>query len=346
MKVELVSVGSLNVDLIAFMDRFPAPGETLLGSSFEMGPGGKGANQCACAARLSGGAAAPSQRVAMLGAVGDDVFGSDYIAKFRESGVDVSLVKVEKGVSTGVAPIFVDAKAENCIVVVGGANNRVTPDDVERGLAGLPALRAVLLQLEIPLDATLAALRAARARGALSFFTPAPVPTGGLPAEFITLASVIVPNAGEARQLAGAAGAAAGAANAEAEATEAGAALIARGARAVCVTLGAGGVLLMVADGRQELVRAPRVVRPVDTTGAGDAFSGALAFFYLEASPAESKAAADVDFDLLVEAARRACYVAAVAVTSRGTQSSYPNRADLPPALFGPGVAELPPTIE
>lgn len=358
--VTLASVGSLNVDLIAFVDHLPAAGETLLGSSFAMGPGGKGANQCACAARLAGdaeGGAASS--CAMVGAVGDDLFGKDYVQAFRRSGVETALVAVLAGQTTGVAPISVDARGENAIVVVPGANFALTPADVEAAMARLPALRSVLVQLEVREAATLAALRAARARGIATFLTPAPAPPAGLDDAFFELASVIIPNAGEARQLVGsgavaaaAAGAAAGTSALEA-ADAASAALLARGARVVCVTMGAAGVLLSARGGLRTHVPAVTVARVVDTTGAGDAFSGALAFFYAGLSGARGAAvAADgsggIEWPLLVEAARRACYVAAVSVTRRGTQSSYPARAELPAALFdfaGAGAAEIPASV-
>jgi ribokinase len=331
--VTLASVGSLNVDLIAFVDHLPAAGETLMGSAFAMGPGGKGANQCACAARLAGDAEGGGS-CAMVGAVGDDLFGKDYVQAFRRSGVVTDLVAVLPGQSTGVAPISVDAKGENAIVVVPGANFALTPADVEAALARLPALRSVLVQLEVREATTLAALRAARARGIATFLTPAPAPPAGLDDAFFELASVIIPNAGEARQLVGAgAGAAAGGGSVLEAADAASAALLARGARFVCVTLGSAGVLLSARGGLRAHVPAVAVERVVDTTGAGDAFSGALAFFYAGLVGPRG-AAAEIEWPLLVEAARRACFVAAVSVTRRGTQSSYPTRSELPAALF------------
>jgi sugar/nucleoside kinase (ribokinase family) len=268
--------------------------------------------------------------------------------------------------STGVAPITVDAAGENCIVVVPGANSCLSAGSVTASLAALPALQALLVQLEVPLEATVAALShcaAMQPAAAPSFFTPAPAPAAGLPASVWPLCSVIIPNAGEACALAGlqrssfpSDALAAAAAGEE---------LLRLGARSVAVTLGAAGVLLLQQQQQQHggasepcsslLIAAPRVAAPVDTTGAGDAFSGSLAFFYMQlsrqqswlqqapvpvpvpaaAAPAPAAGqAAQVHWHILVEAARRAVFVAACSVTRKGTQSSYFKRAELPPALF------------
>ena len=189
----LVCVGSLNVDLIAYMPRFPAPGETLLGTTFQQGPGGKGANQACAAALLSprpGGCA-------MVGAVGDDPLGADYLSLsglFVGSGVDVSRIAIARGVSTGVAPIWVDAKGENCIVVVPGANATLTKIAVDEALGALLPRSGggsgLLVQNEVPLEATMAALVHAAETHTPSFFTPAPAPAGGLPNTALARASV------------------------------------------------------------------------------------------------------------------------------------------------------------
>jgi ribokinase len=140
---------------------------------FQMGPGGKGANQCACAALLSGS----SSNVAMIGAVGDDVFGSNYLTSFATSNVVIEgLVDIIPGISTGVAPITVDEKGENSIIVVPGANNRMTVSRTIEKLDSLPNLRCALFQLEIPNEVTLACMKRCIQRGIITFFTPAPVP--------------------------------------------------------------------------------------------------------------------------------------------------------------------------
>ena len=342
----IVVVGSLNVDLITYVDAFPKPGETLTGLSFQQGCGGKGANQ-ACAAALL---CADARWVYMVGAVGDDPLGKDYLradGAFARSGVDVSRVAVVPGVSTGVAPIWVDGNGENCIVVVPGANATLTAGGVGAALDGLlEESCAILVQGEVPMAATAAALQRASSAGRLTFFTPAPVPPGGVPDALLALTSVIIPNRGELIALAGGAAAAAAAAApgvgpAALDALRAcAAALQARGAHSVVVTLGADGALVVGGEGGAAggwaHVRAPRVAA-VDTSGAGDAFSGALAFFVCAwgaAGTAGRKELPRAPFEVLVDAAHRAVCVAALSVTKKGTQQSYSARAALTPALF------------
>ena len=384
MNVTIASIGSMNVDLISFCKRFPGPGETLIGETFQMGPGGKGANQCACAALLSSSSSSSSSGttdtnitinttttscVAMIGAVGDDVFGSNYLSSFTSSNVVTDhLVDVIKGVSTGVAPITVDSNGENSIIVIPGANNRMTVTGTLEKLELLPNLTSVLFQLEIPFEVTLACMKRCAERGIVTFFTPAPVPPEGLSDEFFKFSSVVIPNLGEALQLAlqlpeGGGGVSSDNKGLETtpslteaeirikRATVAAQTIINRGAKAVCVTLGKEGVLLAMSmsgnEGNEEAttprvlaIPAPRVARVVDTTGAGDAFSGAFAFFYshlllLSASSSPSSQKQGVlNWDLLVGAAKRAVFVASLSVTKKGTQSSYARRDELPLELF------------
>ena len=342
---QLFVVGSLNVDLVSYMPSFPAPGQTVLGTDFRPGPGGKGANQAASAARLC----CAGDCVRMVGAVGDDPLGRDYVAPgglFAASGVDTSLVRVLQGVSTGVAPIFVNASGENCIVVVPGANGALDAPAVEAGLAGLAGRAGVLVQLEVPLEATRAALRAGVRAGAATFFTPAPAPPAGVPDDVLACTTVLIPNEGEARALLGGAAAAAGAL----PLADVAAALAARGAGAVVVTRGAQGALVVCAGRAALEVPSPRVRAVVDTTGAGDCFSGALAYFYVRlcrSSGGGEGARHALDYEALVEATRRAVVVAAFSVTRKGTQSSYSPRADLPQALFeeGQGWRDSPPAL-
>ena len=384
MNVTIASIGSMNVDLISFCKRFPGPGETLIGETFQMGPGGKGANQCACAALLSSSSSlsvttdtnittntTTTSRVAMIGAVGDDVFGSNYLSSFTSSNVVTDhLVDVIKGVSTGVAPITVDSNGENSIIVVPGANNRMTVTGTLEKLDSLPNLTCVLFQLEIPFAVTLACMKRCAERGIVTFFTPAPVPPEGLSDEFFKFSSVVIPNLGEALQLAlqlpegGGGGVGVSSVNEGLETTPslteaeirikramvAAQTIINRGAKAVCVTLGKEGVLLAMSmngnEGNEEAttprvlaIPAPRVARVVDTTGAGDSFSGAFAFFYSHLSTSSSSSPSSqkqgvLNWDLLVGAAKRAVFVASLSVTKKGTQSSYARRDELPVELF------------
>ena len=203
--VRIASIGSLNVDLIAFCNHFPSPGETLIGNAFEMGPGGKGANQCACAALLSAPSTTtpniPLQRVAMIGAVGDDLFGSNYLKSFQNSNVIIDLVEIIPNTSTGVAPITVDSKGENSIIVVPGANNKMTIIDKLSKLDKLLNLKCALFQLEIPKEVTLACIKKCYERGIITFFTPEPVPPDGLLDDFFKYSSIVIPNLIEAIQL-------------------------------------------------------------------------------------------------------------------------------------------------
>lgn len=191
-----------NTDLIAYVSRLPALGETITGSSFQTGFGGKGANQCVIAAKLGAS-------VAMVGSVGDDGFGKETVANFQRVGVDVSRLNVLVGGTTGVAPIWVDAAGHNSIVVVPGANDLVTPQEAVAAITHFAAsgsLRSVLCQLEIPISTTVAALQAAKASGSTTtFFSPAPAPTdpSALPPSLWKSCDVVIPNAIEAGQVRG-----------------------------------------------------------------------------------------------------------------------------------------------
>lgn len=289
------------MDLIAYAPRLPAPGETLMGTRFQTGYGGKGANQAVAAARL--GAA-----VAMVARVGGDVFGADMLANFAAQGIDVVRVLRTEGVSSGVAPIAVDDAGRNAIIVVAGANALLTPADVDAAAPAIRRARVLLCQLEVPLETSLRALTLARAAGVLTILNPAPAPEA-LPDAMLRVSDLVCPNESEASAITGIP--VTDAASAEA----AGRVLVGRGARAAIVTLGAAGCLYVSAS---ETWRAPApVVTAVDTTGAGDCFLGSLAFFLARAAG-------------LRDAAIRAAAVAALSVQRPGTQTSYPYAADLP----------------
>ena len=289
------------MDLIAYAPRLPAPGETLMGTRFQTGYGGKGANQAVAAARL--GAA-----VAMVARVGGDVFGADMLANFAAQGIDVAQVLRTEGVSSGVAPIAVDDAGRNAIIVVAGANALLTPADVDAAAPAIGRARVLLCQLEVPIETGLRALTLARAAGVLTILNPAPAPEA-LPDAMLRVSDLVCPNESEASAITGIP--VTDAASAEA----AGRVLVGRGARAAIVTLGAAGCLYVSAS---ETWRAPApVVTAVDTTGAGDCFLGSLAFFLARAAG-------------LRDAATRAAAVAALSVQRPGTQTSYPYAADLP----------------
>ena len=287
-------VGSLNEDVLVRVDRLPGRGETVVGGDVVLAPGGKGANQAAAAARLGPG-------VAMVGRVGDDAAGERQRGALRDVGVDVDAVTTTPDVPTGTATIPVEEDSgENLIVVVPGANGRVTAADVE-----IPAVRTadvVLLQLEIPLDAVLAASSAAAGTVVLT-----PAPPRPLPPELLDRVDVLVPNEHELTQLAGATGRERNAAELAALARR-----VTR--RTVVVTLGARGALLVRDDGSPVLLQPTPEVVPVDTTGAGDCFCGALA----------QALATDPD---LPAAVRVAVTAAALSTTGPGARGALPDAA-------------------
>jgi ribokinase len=255
----VVVVGSVNVDLMVRGKRLPGPGETVSGGTFARHGGGKGANQAVAAARLGA-------QVTMIGAVGGDELGEEALRLLDEEGIETSEVARLDGVPTGVALIVVDAAGENQIAVAPGANARLPADHVERALAAVARSPAAgggtavtLLGFEAPDAAVLAG-----ARGAPGPVVCNPAPARTLPDGLAELHPILTPNAGEAQHLTG-----------EDDTEDAARTLAERTGAPVLVTLGARGVLLL--DGSEARTLAPPRVTPVDTTGAGDAFKGALA---------------------------------------------------------------------
>jgi ribokinase len=282
-------VGSINLDLVVAVERHPAPGETVVGADCRQLPGGKGANQAVAAARLGA-------QVAMVGRVGADAQGAWLREGLWTEGVGVEHVREDRQAPTGVALIAVDARGENTIVVSPGANARVDARDVAAASEVVSGAEVVLVQHEVPQAAVAAAIATAGGTVVLN-----PAPARGLAAPV----DVLVPNRGELETLAGGRG---------------DPVTLARsitGAGAVVVTLGADGAVVVEGD-RAERVRAPHI-EAVDTTGAGDAFCGALA----EAIAGGAS---------VVEAARWAVRVAAASVTRPGAQGGLPRREDVPAA--------------
>jgi ribokinase len=298
MAPRIAVVGSANTDLITFGDAFPRPGETIFGQNFDLGFGGKGANQ-AIAARLCGA------EVLMVARVGSDLFGEATIKNFASFGVDTTHVRVLEGVSTGVAPIFVEPSGQNRIIVVKGANDRLLPADVDAAAAQLRTVDTIILQFEIPLATIYHTVRFARAHNIRCIVNPAPA----LPADLAQLAAAdyFIPNETEAELITG---------RPVRTVEEAGAcaqALLQKGFRKVILTLGARGALLAAAASTVHV--PPYTVKAVDTTGAGDAFIGSLAVFLAEGL-AEKDAVA------------RANLYAGLSTTRIGTQKSFLKRAD------------------
>ena len=292
-------IGSANVDMTFRTPRLPKPGETLAGQSLHVGMGGKGANQAVAAARLGA-------QVSFVACVGNDSFGADAILQYRKEGLDTSCVRKVTDRPTGTAAIIVDDAAENCIVIVAGANAELSAEDVKRAASVIQQADAVLCQLETPLEATLEAFRLARAAGKLTILTPAPVVE--LPDELLRLCDLCVPNRTEIEFLVG------HAVISEDDARAATRSLMSRGVKAVALTMGSGGAFIANAN---QTLHVPIVkVDAVDTTGAGDAFTAGLAVSLMEGLS-------------LLEAARRASLVAALTVTRVGTQSAFPRRTEV-----------------
>jgi len=301
-------VGSCMTDLVAYAPRLPKIGETLAGSRFARGFGGKGANQAVMAAKLGA-------QVSMVAMLGDDAFGRDYLDNFRQQGVDVTHVGVSNAASTGVAPIWVDeSSGNNAIIVVPGTNALLSTDDVEEAKDTIAAADVVVCQWEIPIECVVAAFRIARDAGRMTMFNPAPA-QHALPSEIYALTDVLCPNESETEILTGMP--VDTMEGVEAAAHE----LIRRGARSVLCTLGERGSLLVTGEGAGAVHLATDRVDAVDTTGAGDAFVGSLAFFLARGLP-------------LAEAATRAGRIATQSVLRPGTQASFPSASELPPDLL------------
>ena len=298
MAPRIAVVGSANTDLITFSDAFPRPGETIFGQNFDLGFGGKGANQ-AIAARLCGA------DVVMVARVGSDLFGEATINNFKSFGIDTTHVQIVPGVPTGVAPIFVDPSGQNRIIVVKGANDRLLPADVDAAAPQLRGVDTIILQFEIPLETIYHTVRFARAHKIRCIVNPAPA----LPADLAQLAAAdyFIPNETEAELIGGLP-----VRNLD-EAVTCAKALLKKGFRKVVLTLGARGSLLADEGGA---VHVPAyAVTAVDSTGAGDAFIGSLAVFLAEGVPEK-------------DAVARANLYAALSTTRVGTQKSFLKRVD------------------
>jgi ribokinase len=290
-------IGSANIDLTTFTSRFPKPGETIFGDKFDLGFGGKGANQ-AVAARLCGA------EVFMVARVGEDLFGPATIENFRKQGIDPTYVKQVPGQSSGVAPIFVEPNGQNRIFVVKGANDALQPAAVDAAAEMLKTVDCMVLQFEIPIETVYYAIGFARRHGIRSILNPAPAQ----PVEMKALEDLdyFVPNESEAETITGAS------VKSVEEARTCAATLLSGGIRRVIITLGANGSLLSGRDGAEHV--PPFEVNSIDSTGAGDAFIGSFAVFLGEGTPE-------------AEAVRRANLYAALSTTGVGTQKSFYDRA-------------------
>ena len=298
---KIVVVGSLNADLTIYCERLPQPGETIHRTDFRVLPGGKSANQAVAAGRLGA-------EVALIGAIGDDPNGQMLRESVSAAGVDVSSLRIVPE-PTGVAVISVDRQGENSIIISAGANGVLRPEDLPA--AAFEDAAVLCLCLEVPMDSVLAAARAGRQAGATVLLNLSPY--GPVPEELLQLTDVLLVNAHEAADLLGA--------DPRHDWDAARSGFQARGIPRVLVTLGGDGAVVLDSTGPQPVVEIDAYrVSPIDTTGAGDAFTGAAAFRLADSAT-------------LQDAARFASVAAALATTRKGAQASYPDAAEVSAAL-------------
>ena len=295
MTAKIVVVGSFNADLVAYLERMPRPGETVHGDRFATSAGGKGSNQAVAAARLGA-------EVTFIGRVGNDVFAELAYEIWDAEGINRDYVSKDDEYATGVAPILVDSSGENMIVVVLGANSRMTAADIDAARERIAAADVLVTQLEVNLDMVEYALRTAKQLGVATILNPAPA--AAIPQSLIDLADYLTPNETELETLSGSAGDFAAAARR----------LLTRADQTAVVTLGAQGA--QIVNGEDSVTIPTYAVDVVDTTGAGDAFNAGLAV-----ALAEGKA--------LAEAVRFANAAAALSVTKPGAAPSAPYRAEV-----------------
>lgn len=296
-------VGSSNTDMVIKAAHLPRPGETILGGTFFMNPGGKGANQAVAIARLGG-------PVTFICKTGSDIFGHQSQQLFEEEGINTSYVFSDSGNPSGVALITVDEKAENCIVVASGANANLLPSDLEKAEEAIERADLVLMQLEVPMETVCFVADIAWQKGKKVILNPAPAHP--LPVDLLRHLYLITPNETEAEMITGVK------ITDESSAGEAARALSGMGVQHVIITLGSKGALIY-SNGKAEMVPALKV-EAVDTTAAGDVFNGALTVALSEGRS-------------LKEAARFACKASAISVTRVGAQSSAPYRNEVD--IFG-----------
>lgn len=306
----ILSFGSINIDLTARSQRLPRPGETVHADSYAIGLGGKGSNQAAAAARL---AQMFDVHVALAGRVGCDAFGTQARDSLTAFGVDLSPLRDDADHPTGIALIGIDAAAENCITVAGGANMAVDETDIVASGPWLDRAKVLLLQLEIPQAAVLAAARRTRSAGGLVVLDPAPAPEHGLPETLWSEIDVLTPNESETFSLTGIRPITVEDARNAAEI------LLTKGVRAVLVKMGAKGVFWHDGTGSGHL--PPFRVVPIDTVAAGDCFNAGLA---VALARGES----------LPDAARTASACGALATTRHGAADAAPEWSDVA-ALMG-----------
>lgn len=296
---QILVVGSCNTDMVIKAAHLPRPGETILGGTFFMNPGGKGANQAVAIARLGGS-------VTFICKTGSDIFGHQSQQLFEEEGINTSYVFSDSGNPSGVALITVDEKAENCIVVASGANANLLPSDLAKAEEAIELADLILMQLEVPMETVCFVADIAWQKGKKVILNPAPAHP--LPADLLHHLYLITPNETEAEMITGVK------ITDDISAVEAARVLSGMGVQHVIITLGSKGALIC-SDGEAEIVPALKV-EAVDTTAAGDVFNGALTVALSEGRN-------------LKESVRFACKASDISVTRVGAQSSAPYRNEV-----------------
>lgn len=294
--MDIAVIGSNMVDLISYIDKMPKEGETLEAPDFEIGCGGKGANQAVAAAKMG-------SKVMMVTKVGDDLFADNTIQNLEHYGIDTEFTHKVPSSSSGVAPIFVDPDSKNRILIIKGANQYLLPEDVDNAAEKLKKCSLIVLQLEIPLETIYRAIEFGNEYGIPVILNPAPA-TQSLDFDYVCKCDFFIPNESELEILTGM----------PVETVEqiqaAASVLIEKGVKDVIVTMGSRGVM-WVTKGEVHIVDSYKV-EAIDTTGAGDAFIGCFAHYFVQSGD-------------VLQSIKMATAFAALSVTKRGTQNSYPD---------------------
>ena len=298
---DIVVIGSSNTDMVVKTTHLPAGGETVLGGDFFMNAGGKGANQAVAAARYG-------KRVVFVAKTGDDLFGRQVRESMKQDGIVTDYVFVDKEHPSGVALITIDSKAENCIVVAGGANMYLSKDDIDVAADEIRSAGIVLMQLETPIETVAYAAKMAAEAGVKVVLNPAPAPAEPLSEELLKNLYLITPNRSEASRITGID------IKDMDSAQRAARAILEMGPKNVIITLGSDGALIY--DGNAITLIEAQKVEAVDTTAAGDTFNGVLVSALAEGYS-------------LIDSAREASVAAAISVTRMGAQPAAPTREEV-----------------
>lgn len=299
MSKNIIVIGSCNTDMVIKTDHLPAPGETVLGGSFMMNPGGKGANQAVAAARLKG-------HVSFIAKTGNDLFGKQSVEQYRNEGINVEYIYSDPALPSGVALIIVDVNGENSITVASGANGSLSPEDIRKAQPAIEKADILLMQLEIPMETVEYAARTGKEQGLKVILNPAPA--RALPEKLLQNLYMIIPNETEAEILSGIK------VTDWESARKAADIISAKGVDTVVITMGSKGALVKEKGQYHEVPVAK--VKPIDTTAAGDTFCGALCV-----ALSEDKS--------VIDAVKFANKCASISVTRMGAQSSLPHREEI-----------------